>query len=127
MFNFTIIVFVAGWVLWFAIDKHPASLGTILPHEQETLLANFQLAFDMLSAGYLRASYAFIWQAHYIILSLLFALLLSALFQAFSKAYRQRRLQLLMWPKKLTPQKNEPGKPEPENSAKQATDDNNNS
>lgn len=110
MFNFTIIIFVIGWVLWFAIDKHPAALGTIVPDERDTMLANFQLAFDMLTAGYVQASYVFIWQAHYIVLSIIFALLGSALYQAFSNVYRRRHLRQLMWPKKPsseTPEKQE--------------------
>jgi hypothetical protein len=105
MFNFSIIIFVIGWVLWFFIDKHPASLGVMVPDELDTMLANFQLAFDMLKAGYLRASYIFIWEAHYIVLSIIFALLISALHQAFSNVYRRRHLRQLMWPKKSSPDK----------------------
>ena len=91
--------------MWFFIDKHPASLGIIVPDELDTMLANFQLAFDLLTAGFMRASYVFIWKAHYIVLSILIALLLSALHQTFSNVYRRRHLRQLMWPKKLSSDK----------------------
>ena len=105
MFNFSIIVFVIGWVLWFFIDKHPVSLGVTVPAELDTMLANFQLAFDMLTAGYLRASFVFIWKAHYIVLSIIAALLISALREATSNVLRRRHLRQLMWPKKLSSEK----------------------
>ena len=98
MFNFSIIIFVIGWALWFFIDKHPASLGIILPVEQAALLDNFQLAFDLLTGGYLRASFVFAWKAHYIVLSIITALLLSALHASLSRVYHRRRLRQLMWP-----------------------------
>ncbi|VAW53997.1 hypothetical protein MNBD_GAMMA05-1631 [hydrothermal vent metagenome] len=101
MFNFSIIVFVfvIGWTLWFLIDKHPASLGVIVPGELDTLLDNFQLAFDMLTDGYLRASYVFIWKAHYLVLSVITALLLSAIHGGFSNVLHRRNLRQLMWRK----------------------------
>ena len=105
MFNFSIIAFIVGWALWFFIDKHPASLGVNLPGEMDTMLENFQLAFDMLSAGYLRASYVFIWKAHYIVLSIIFALLTSASYEIISNVFRRRHLRQLMWPKKSSPEK----------------------
>jgi hypothetical protein len=107
MFNFSIIIFITGWVLWFFIDKHPASLGVIVPAESDTMLANFQLAFDMLTAGYLRASYVFIWKAHYIVLSIIAALLISAVREATSNILRRRHLRQVMWPKKLSSDKPE--------------------
>lgn len=100
MFNFSLIIFVIGWVLWFLIDKHPASLGTVLPEEADAMLDNFQMAFDMLTAGFLRASYVFIWKAHYLVISVIAALLFSAIYQAVSNIFRRRRLREIMWPKK---------------------------
>ena len=102
MFNFSIIIFIIGWVLWFFIDKHPASLGVIVPDELDTVLDNFQLAFDLLSAGFLRASFVFIWKAHYIIVSIITALLLSAMYGGLSNVLRRRHLRQVMWPKKLS-------------------------
>ncbi|NOQ89703.1 MAG: hypothetical protein GQ549_02025 [Gammaproteobacteria bacterium] len=102
MFNFSIIIFVVGWALWFLVDKHPASLGVVVPEELDTLLDNFQLAFDMLTSGYLRASFVFIWKAHYIVLSIITALLLSAVHEGVSNVLRRRHLRQLMWPKKTS-------------------------
>ena len=100
MFNFSVIIFVIGWALWFVIDKNPASLGIVVPEEMDSLLDNFQLAFDMLTAGYLRASFVFIWKAHYFVLSVIAALLFSAIYEAVSNVLRRRRLRQVMWPKK---------------------------
>ena len=71
-----------------------------MPEELDTLLDNFQLAFDMLTAGYLRASFVFIWKAHYIVISIITALLISALREAISNVFRRRHLRQVMWPKK---------------------------
>ena len=98
-------MFIIGWVLWFVIDKHPASLGAIVPGESGNMLDNFQLAFDMLKAGYLKASYVFIWKEHYIVLSLIAGLMTSILFQAVLNALRRRNLHRVMWPEKLTSDK----------------------
>ena len=112
MFNFSIIIFVIGWALWFLVDKHPASLGVVVPEELDTMLNNFQLAFDMLTSGYLRASFVFIWKAHYIVLSIIAALLLSAVHEGASNVLRRRNLRQLMWPKKTPSEILEKKKPE---------------
>lgn len=112
MFNFSIFIFVAGWALWFLIDKHPMSLGVIVPGELEGVLDNFQLAFDMLAAGYVRASFVFIWKAHYIYLSVITALLLSAMHAGLSNVLRRHHLRKLMWPK--TPRSDQPDKKDAE-------------
>ena len=96
-------MFVIGWVLWFFIDKHPAALGTMVPGELDSLLNNFQLAFDMLKAGYLKASFVFIWKAHYIVIAIIAGLLSSIIFQGVANNLRRRKLRDLMWPKKITP------------------------
>ena len=100
MLNHSIFMFIAGWVLWFAIDKHPAALGGIVPAAPGDLLDNFQLAFDMLKAGYLKVSFVFLWKAHYIVLSLIAGLASSMMFQAVSNLLRRRRLREVMWPGK---------------------------
>lgn len=110
MLNHSIFIFIIGWVLWFVIDKHPASLGTIVPGESGKLLDNFQLAFDMLKAGYLKASYVFIWKAHYIVLTLIAGLMTSMIFHAVSNVLRRRKLHRVMWPEKLTSNKTDSDK-----------------
>lgn len=103
-------MFIIGWVLWFVIDKQPSSLGTMVPGELGNLLDNFQLAFDMLKAGYLKASYVFIWKEHYIVLSIIAGLMTSIIFQAVSNFLRRRKLHQLMWLEKLTSNKTDSDK-----------------
>ncbi|NNJ95907.1 MAG: hypothetical protein HKP12_01965 [Gammaproteobacteria bacterium] len=91
-------MFIIGWVLWFAIDKHPASLGAFIPAESGDLLTNFQLAVDMIKAGYWKASYVFIWKAHYIVLALIAGLMTSFIFQTISSLFHQRKLHGTMRP-----------------------------
>lgn len=105
-------MFVIGWALWFFIDKDPASLGVIVPGELDTLMNNFQLAFDMLKAGYLKASFVFIWKTHYIVIAIIAGLLSSIIFQGVENILRRRKLRDLMWPKKITPGATEPQDPD---------------
>jgi len=91
-------MFIAGWVLWFVIDKHPASLGVYVPGESGNLLNNFQLAFDMMKAGYLKAAFVFLWKTHYLVLSLVAGLVSSMVFQTISNSMRRRKLRQVMRP-----------------------------
>jgi hypothetical protein len=100
MFNHTIFMFIAGWALWFSIDKHPMSLGVMLPGELDSMIDNFQLAFDMMSDGFIKASYVFIWKSHFIIVSIIAGLLSTAIFQSISNILRRRRLRQVMLPVK---------------------------
>jgi len=100
MFNSSIFVFILGWVLWFLIDKQPPALGTVLPAAMDNMLDNFQLSFDMLKAGYLTASYVFIWKAHYFVLSIIGGLLGSTMLDGGMQILRRRHLRDLMWPQK---------------------------
>ena len=98
-------MFIIGWVLWFAINKHPASLGAVVPADSGNMLHNFQLAFDMLKAGYMKASFVFLWKAHFIVLSLIAGLLSSMAFQSVSGMLRRRRLREVMRPEIRTSDK----------------------
>ena len=102
MFNASVFMFIVGWIVWFTIDKYPASLGLVIPEELDSLTANFQMAFDMLKAGYLRGFYVFIWKAHYLVLSVISGVLLSIMFDAFTSNLRRRNLHQIMWPKRIT-------------------------
>ena len=64
MLRSTFIVFITGWVAWFALDK-PRPGPAPLPRASDQLLDNFQLAFDMLQAGEWEYAFIFIWHAHY--------------------------------------------------------------
>ena len=92
MLRSTFIIFLAGWTLRFLIDKPPAGqLG--LPKTSDSMLDNFQQSFNMLKAGHLDMAYVFIWDAHYILLSLLGGLLVALLFGAVSEQLGRRRMR----------------------------------
>ena len=91
MLRHSLLVFVIGWVLWFAIDKHPASIGAFVPARSGSVLENFQLAFDMIKAGYWKAAYVFIWKAHYVVLSLIAGIMSSILFQNIANVLHRRK------------------------------------
>ena len=89
MFRATVLVFLAGWIVWFWLDKPP------LPHPiqegDNQMLGNFQFAFSLLKAGHLSAAYAFIWRAHFLLLSVLGGLLLVMAGSGISGVFARRR------------------------------------
>jgi len=92
MLRSAFLVFLAGWAVRFLIDKPPAGqLG--LPKASESMLENFQISFDMLKAGHLDMAYVFIWDAHYLVLSLLGGLLAGLLFGMVSDHLGRRRMR----------------------------------
>lgn len=94
MLRASVLVFIAGWVLWFLVDKS----GLMLPRTTESLLQNFQTAFDMLRAGYPLPAFLFVWQSHYLVLSLLGGLLLSMMYGSLRGAFARRHLRKVMLP-----------------------------
>ena len=92
MFRSMLFVFIAGWVAWFWIDK-PDPRAYPLPPVSDSVVQNFQRAFDMLKGGFPDLAYLYIWNAHYLILSLLGGLLLLALFQGVSRVLGRRRMR----------------------------------
>jgi hypothetical protein len=60
------IVFLLGWVTWFWIDKPPPEQQH-LPEVSDSLVENFQVAFDMVKAGYPKVAFVYIWNAHYLL------------------------------------------------------------
>jgi len=99
MFRSTLFVFIAGWVLWFWIDK-PAPRDIRLPPVSDSMIENFQTAFNMLKGGYPEVSFLFIWNAHYLVLSLLGGLILLSLLQSMSGFMRRRRMRKAYLPSK---------------------------
>ena len=92
MLRSAFVVFLVGWTLRFLIDKPPAGqLG--LPEASDSMLDNFQQSFDMLKAGHLDMAYVFIWDAHYLVLSLLGGVLLGLLFGMVSDQLGRRRMR----------------------------------
>ena len=89
MFRATVLVFLAGWIAWFWLDKPP--LPPAIEDGDNQMLANFQFAFTLLKAGHLSAAYAFIWRAHYLVLSVLGGLLLAMAGSGISRILARRR------------------------------------
>ncbi|HFD78878.1 MAG TPA: hypothetical protein ENK05_00610 [Gammaproteobacteria bacterium] len=98
MIRGSILAFVAGWFLWFWIDKSPLALGPPPHPSGGGMLGDFQLAVDLLREGRVRAAYVYIWQAHYIVLSLGGGLLAALVTESLSRALARRRLRRLYIP-----------------------------
>jgi hypothetical protein len=91
MLRSTILVFIAGWIAWFWMDKGPVRGGMPMRGGGDDLLMDFQLAFDLLKRGGAEAAFAFIWPAHYIILSLVGGVLVSIAGAGVSRAVARAR------------------------------------
>ncbi|MEJ2575529.1 MAG: hypothetical protein P8106_02285 [Gammaproteobacteria bacterium] len=101
MMRSILLVFVAGWVAWFWVDK-PRAGPFGLPPPSDSLVENFQRAFDMLKTGHAKLAYLYIWDAHYLVLSLLGGVLLAMTFGAVSRHFSARRLRSIVFPKRRT-------------------------
>jgi hypothetical protein len=91
------IVFLLGWVIWFWIDKPPPEQQR-LPEVSDSLVENFQVAFDILKAGYPKVAYVYIWNAHYLLLSIAGGLLLAVTIGAVSDVLGRRRMRRHIMP-----------------------------
>jgi hypothetical protein len=92
MLRSAFIVFVTGWLLWFSIDKPPVGqLG--LPRVSDSITENFQRAFNMLKAGHPDMAFVYIWDAHYILLSLLGGILVAVIYGSVSDYLGRRRMR----------------------------------
>ena len=92
MLRSAFIVFVAGWLLWFSIDKPPVGqLG--LPAVSDSITENFQRAFNMLKAGHPDMAFVYIWDAHYILLSLLGGAIVAVIYGSISDHLGRRRMR----------------------------------
>lgn len=91
------IVFLLGWATWFWIDKPPPEQQR-LPEVSDSLVENFQVAFNMLKAGYPEVAFVYIWNAHYLLLSLLGGALLAVGIGSVSDALSRRRMRRRILP-----------------------------
>ena len=92
MLRSAFIVFVTGWLLWFSIDKPPVGqLG--LPRVSDSITENFQRAFNMLKAGHPDMAFVYIWDAHYILLSVLGGILVAVIYGSVSDYLGRRRMR----------------------------------
>ncbi len=106
MLRNSFIAFIGGWSIWFWIDKPRTGLEQFLRADDSTLI-NFQHSFDLLKAGYLAQSYIFIWNAHYIILSLILGVILSLIYSSISTYLIRKRTRHFLFPASLRKQKKE--------------------
>ena len=86
------IVFLLGWVSWFWIDKPPPDQQR-LPEVSDSLVENFQAAFDILKAGYPEVAFVYIWSAHYILLSLLGGAILAVAYGSVADYLGRKRMR----------------------------------
>jgi hypothetical protein len=92
MFRSTFLVFIAGWITWFWIDK-PRGGPRALPPAGDSLVGNFQQAFDILKAGQPKLAFVYIWSAHYIVISLLGGILLTGAYNGIAGYLARRRMR----------------------------------
>ena len=93
MLRNTFISFICGWLVWFWIDKPSRGLEPFLQAD-DSLLVNFQRAFDLAKSGYIAQSYVYIWYAHYLLLSLIFGILAAYLYGFISDYFAHRRRKI---------------------------------
>lgn len=98
MFRGTVIAFIAGWIIWFWIDKNPHSLGHLPPAMEEQFSANFQMAIDLVKAQRYKAAFVYLWKAHYLVLSVAGGVLLAMSGASVSRLLARRRLSRLYIP-----------------------------
>jgi len=99
MLRSSLLVFIAGWLVWFWMDK-PDPQHHRLPQAGDSLVADFQQAFDMLRAGFGDLAFVYLWDAHYIILSLLGGALLAVAYGSVSDLLGRRRMRKLILPQR---------------------------
>jgi hypothetical protein len=93
-----LIAFVAGWAIWFWIDKSPLALGPLPYPADGEISTNFQVAVDLLKQTRIKAAFVYLWKAHYLVLSVAFGLLIGALLGAVSRRLSRNRLIKLYLP-----------------------------
>ena len=109
MIKGVLVMLVAGWLLWFWIDKNPWQLGPLPPVADGDYISNFQHTVDLIKAGRPRAAYVYVWKAHYLVLSLATGIVVGMMGGAVSRAFARRRWAKLYFPRQKTAEKSEPG------------------
>ena len=113
MLRSAFVVFLLGWVVWFSIDKPPPGQMQ-LPPVSDSLTENFQVAFDLLKAGYPDVSFVYIWDAHYLLLSLLGGALAAVTYGVISDFLSRRRMSRNFMPPASKKQDDDEKKSSPE-------------
>ena len=120
MLRSAFIVFLAGWATWFWMDK-PSQGRFRMPKVSDSLVENFQNAFDMMKAGYLDMAFVYIWDAHYIVLSLLGGAMLAVAYGSVADYLGRKRMRRHFLPPAREPRQTAAGEDPPEPPAVQAT------
>ncbi len=113
MLRSAFVVFLLGWVIWFWIDKPPPA-QLQLPPVSDSLVENFQVAFDLLKSGYVEVAYVYIWNAHYLLLSLLGGVLVAVIYGVISDYLSRRRMRRNFMPPAHSKPKGDKEDPLPE-------------
>jgi hypothetical protein len=92
MLRSSFLVFITGWTVWFWIDKPDASQFR-MPAAGDSMLHNFQTAFDLLKAGYVGMSFVYLWSVHYLVLSLLGGALVTVGYNIIADHLGRRRMR----------------------------------
>jgi hypothetical protein len=95
-----ILVFLAGWIIWFWIDKSPGALGPLPYPADGEYLHNFQVAVDLLKQTRLKGAFVYLWKAHYILLSVAAGVLIGALLTSISRRLSRSRFLALYLPRR---------------------------
>jgi hypothetical protein len=99
MLRSSLLVFIAGWAVWFWIDK-PRAGPFQLPPPADSLVENFQRAFDILKTGHVELAFVYIWNAHYLVLSLLGGAVVTIAYSSLAGHLSRQRLRKRMVPEK---------------------------
>ncbi|MGB5473894.1 MAG: hypothetical protein WBQ78_10505 [Gammaproteobacteria bacterium] len=105
MLRGSFLVFIVGWLAWFWLDK-PRPKQFRFPESGDSLVADFQHGFDMLRAGYPDMAFVYLWNAHYLILSLLGGALIAVIYGSVSDVLGRRRMRRLILPQRRTADRN---------------------
>jgi len=97
MLRGSFLVFIAGWLTWFWMDK-PDPQRFRFPQADDSLVADFQHAFDLLRAGFPDVAFLYLWGTHYLLLSLLGGALLAVMYGGVSDMLGRRRMRRLIRP-----------------------------
>ncbi len=93
-----IIAFVAGWLLWFWIDKTSFEYSRLPQPRAGQYIADFQTAVDLARSGRYATAYVFLWKAHFIVLSIGVGLLINMILDGIARALNRRKLTKLYVP-----------------------------
>ena len=72
----------------------------MLPPSGDSMVENFQRAFDILKTGYLDMAFVYIWNAHYLLLSLLGGAVIAVVYGSVSDHFSRRRMRKLIAPER---------------------------